>query len=222
LISSIEYINDMRYGVNAILGDGKTFKSGTLYSILDICPKLRERPKAFWKFPNVRKLFPDYLNCYSVDYFDDIKNGSIVVIEDANRVFPSRASSRSFDIQEILGLSSHKDWLFFLTLQSGSNVDQAFFRDQDVNMIYKKKNPVAIQFERPEFQSDCVQANMVIDKYSRIYKVNPLYVSYLPRFDPSALILDSPPSWYGYAQSHALSDYVVGDSLRSKSKGEVV
>lgn len=222
MTSSLDYINDMLYGVNAILGDGKTFKSGTLYSILDVCPKLRFRPKAFWKFPSVTNLFPDYLNCYSVDYFDEIENGSIVIIEDANRVFPSRASSRSSDIQEIMGLSSHKDWLFFLTLQSGSNVDQAFFRDQDVNMIYKRKNPISISFERKEFQLDCAHANIVIDRVSRTFNVNPLYVSYIPRFNPSPLILDRPPSWYGYSQSHALSDYIVGDSdSKSKPKGAV-
>lgn len=205
-MNSLDYINNMPHGVIAIVGSGKTFKSGTLYSLLEYCPEFKSRRKAFYKFPYVTKLFPKELLGYSVDDYDDVEPDSICIIEDANRIFPSRASSKSVDLQEFLGLISHKDILIMLTIQNTSNTDVAFFRDQDTVMIHKKMNTIAIQYEREEFKINCERGNYLIDQIADAQQMPVHYVSYLPRFG-EVLVLDHPPSWYGYDQSHALRDY---------------
>lgn len=65
-----------------------------------------------------------------------------------------------------MGIISHKDILLMLTLQNTSNVDLAFFRDQDVVMIHKKMHDVAVSNEREEFQLQCQMANILIDECS--------------------------------------------------------
>ena len=52
-------------------------------------------------------------------------------------------------------------------------------------------------------------------KSGTLYSLFDHYVSYLPDFD-QVLILDKPPSWYGYDQSHALRYY----KLRKEKKEE--
>lgn len=204
---TLDYIANMDHGVIVFLGSGKTFKSGTMYSLLWGLPSLRERPKAFFRFPGLEDLFPEELGAYAVEDLWEVRPGSIAVIEDANRLFPSRSSARSVDVQEWLGIISHKDILVMLTVQNTSNTDLAFFRDQDVVVVHKKMSPDGIQYERPEFQVSCQWANVLIDDYSRRYGVDWHVVSYVPRFG-SMLILDGMvPSWYGYEQSHALRDY---------------
>lgn len=203
----IEYINSMPHGIVSILGSGKTFKSGTLYSLLDYCPDLRSRPIAFYRFPNVSELFP-YENQYSVDDLDDVEPDSICIIEDANRIFPSRSSARTSDLQEWMGIISHKDILVMLTVQNSSNTDLAFFRDQDIVLIHKKMNPLAIKNEREDLQMLCQRANILIDECSEFYDISHHYISYVSTFN-CMLILDDPPAWYAFDQSHALRNYKI-------------
>lgn len=202
----LSYIDSMNHGVVPIVGSGKQFKSGTMYQLLSALPSLRNRKKAFFKFPAVRELFPSFMRGYPVDNLWDVEPDSILVIEDANRVFPSRSSSKVADLQEFLGVISHKDILIFLTVQNTSNTDMAFFRDQDILFLHKRMSPVGIQYEREELQHHCSVGNIIIENTAIKEGVNPLFVTYVPRF-ASTIILDEPPDWYGYAQSHALRDY---------------
>jgi len=208
---TLDYINNMNCGVVSIIGTGKTFKSGTLYTLLDAgySPRLSARPKAFYKFPDV-SIFPDSLLAYSVEDLDDVESGSILIIEDANRVYPSR-STRSSDLQEYLGISSHKDVLIFITVQSTANTDQCFFRDQDSVLLFKHVCVSNIAFERPEIAQFCNVANIKITKASNCLAVNPLYVTYCPRFDDT-FVMDKPPFWYGREHSHALANYKIHSS----------
>lgn len=206
MIDALSYINGMSHGVVPIVGSGKQFKSGTMYDLLSTLPSLCSRKKAFYKFPSVRELFPSFMKGYPVDNLWDVEPDSILVIEDANRVFPSRASSKATDLQEFLGVISHKDILIFLTIQNTSNTDMAFFRDQDIVFLHKRMDLVGIQYEREELQHHCSIGNIIIENTALIEGVNPLYVTYVPRF-ASTIILDNPPSWYGFIQSHALRNY---------------
>ena len=47
---TLDYLDGMGYGIVSILGSGKTFKSGTMYSLFEYVPSLRTRPKAFLRF----------------------------------------------------------------------------------------------------------------------------------------------------------------------------
>lgn len=201
---TLAYLDSMSYGVVSVLGSGKTFKSGTMYSIFDYVPSLRSRPKAFLRFSGL-DVFPDGYG-YPVDSLWDAEPGSILVIEDANRIFPSRASGRTADLQEFLGLISHKDILVFLTIQNTANTDMAFFRDQDSVLIHKRMSPAAVSYERPEIAGSCLDANAYMADFCRLTGADWHLVSYIPRFH-ECLWLSDPPSWYGWLQSHALRDY---------------
>lgn len=203
----LDYINNMKHGVIPIIGSGKTFKSGTLYSLLDACPSFADRPIAFFKFPDVDKLFP-YANQYTVEDFDDIEPDSICVIEDANRVLPSRSSFKQSTLQEYIGMISHKDILIMLTIQNSASSDLALFRDQDIVRVYKLMSADAINFERPEWRIDVAFANHFTREKCKL-GYDRYYLSYLPKF--ASFIYLKPPDWYEYKQSHALRNYKMKD-----------
>ncbi len=201
---TLEYLDTMRYGVVSVLGSGKTFKSGTMYTLFECVPSLFERPKAFLRFSGLDKFPKGY--GYRVDDVWDVVPDSILVIEDANRIFPSRQSARSADLQEFMGVISHKDILVFLTVQNTSNTDVAFFRDQDNVTIHKRMNPTSLKYERPEIAPECVEANRCMTEFCSETGADWHLVSYVPRFFET-MWLDTPPPWYGWDQSHALRNY---------------
>lgn len=212
---TLDYLQTMSYGVVSILGSGKTFKSGTMYSLFDYVPALRDRRKAFLNFSGL-DTFPAG---YGVEISSvwEAEPDSILVIEDANRLFPSRASGKSSDLQEFLGIISHKDILIFLTVQNTANTDMAFFRDQDSILIHKRMSPSAICYERPEIASSCLDANAFMGDFCSSSGVDFHLVSYVPRFQ-EILVLEDPPSWYGWEQSHALRNYLPADFERSRGR----
>lgn len=201
---TLEYLDSMDYGVVPIVGSGKTFKSGTMYSLFEYVESFRNRRKAFLKFSGL-ELFPDNYGTV-VDDVWDVEPDSILVVEDANRLFPSRSSSRSSDLQEFLGLISHKDIVVVLTIQNTANSDVAWFRDQDSVLICKRMNPSSVQFERPEIASYCADANAYMSDFCDATGADWHLVSYVPRFH-EVLHLPDVPSWYGWEQSHALRHY---------------
>ncbi len=205
---TLEHLDSMDHGVVFILGSGKTFKSGTLYSLIDYCPGLRSRKKAFLNFTGLH-LFPkDY--GYPVEDLDDVKCGSLLIMEDSNRLFDSRSSSKNAVLQKYLPLISHKDILIFLTVQNTSDMDIAFTRSQECLFIHKRMDPYGISNERPNVACQCSIANQVIDDYCSRTGHDYHLVSYVPRFR-ECLYLSSPPPWYGWEQSHALRDLKILD-----------
>lgn len=205
-MNCMEYFDSMSYGVISVLGQGKSGKSMCLYSIIDGCPSLKSRQLAFFRFPRI-DLIPKEYHAYSVDHFNDVKNGSILIIEDLNRVFPSRGSYDP-ELQEFMGIISHKDILIMTTGQNTASGDMAFYRDQDLVTIHKQMDPLGIKFERPEFRDYYEKSNDIIFDVAKKEGVHPVFVSYVPRFK-QALVLENPPDWYGYDLSHSLRDYKI-------------
>ena len=201
---TLDYLSDMSYGVVSIVGSGKTFKSGTMYSLFEYVPELRKRKKMFLHFSGL-ELFPEDYGIPISDIWD-AEPDSILIVEDANRLYPSRSSSRSSDLQEFLGIISHKDILIFLTVQNTANTDMAWFRDQDSITIYKRMYAASVIYERPEIASFAADANVYINDYCSRTGADFHLVSYVPRFN-EILYLRDPPSWYGWDQSHALRNY---------------
>ena len=215
---TLVHLNGMKYGLVNILGTGKTFKSGTLYSILEECPNLKYRKKAFLKFPDSDKLFPSDFNVYSVDDLNDVEPDSILIIEDANRVYPSR-SSKSTELQEYLGLISHKDVVIYTTIQNTSNTDLCLLgRDQDTVFIHKKMGYSNITFEREELRSSCNCANQIIESTPVGLAFNWRFISYVPRFC-ERLILNDSPEWYDDSIAKALRNYKIPSIEKAKNKG---
>jgi hypothetical protein len=206
--STLRHLNSMAYGSIPFIGMGKSGKTMAMYSCIEICPELKNRRKAFFDFPDV-SIFPSSFRAYSVNDFDDIEPDSIAIFEDANRLFASRDSknSRNMELQKFMGVISHKDILCMFTLQNTGNADQCIFRDQQVLNIHKMADTIGLLYERDEFRDYCQNANIVIPRFSLTYRRDIPFLSYIPKFSE---ILDlDPPEWYGKQQSCALRDYKI-------------
>ena len=159
---TIDYIKRMEHGIIAMVGSGKQGKSCSLHSLIDIC------------FPDRRKvilddsgadvsIFPGYTGASKVS---DIPLDSVVVIEDVNRVFHSRGSSKDPTLQKWLGVISHKGNVVCFTTQSLAGTDLEFLRSQDSVIVHKRMHHEDLNFERPEFREEQVFANDWIDSSS--------------------------------------------------------
>jgi len=206
--SVLTALDGYSYGSVPFIGKGKSFKTGTMYSIIEACPDLYSRPKAFYDFPSVN-IFPEDYQAYSVSSFDDIVPGSIAIFEDANRLFASRdgKSKANMCLQKFMGVISHKDILAMFTIQNTANVDQCIFRDQEVVNIHKMSDQIGLAYERDEFRGFCQDAISLIPMFAESVGVDWHYVSYVPSFE-EILIID-PPKWYGFKHSHALRNYKI-------------
>jgi len=210
--STMDYIDGLDAAVILIVGSGKMFKTGTMFSILNTCPTLSARLKAMYRYPvcdkALKKMFPPWADLiYSAECLDEVQPGSILILDDLSRLFGSRGSGGNKDLQENQPAISHKSILEIGTVQNLSNSDIAFFRDQDLIRIYKLMRPDAIAFERDEFAQDALTANLQITRAAdylreRGQEINPLYLSWVPTFH--RVIYIEPPAWYGRAHTHVL------------------
>ena len=152
---SIPSISEMDNGILICVGSGKQGKSCTLHSLVDIC--FRDREKYLLDTSGVDiSIFPNYGLAHTVD---DIPVGAIAIIEDVNRVFHSRGSSKDPTLQKWLGVISHKSNVVCITSQSMASTDIEFLRSQDVVMLHKRMFTEDIEFERPEFRANQFVAN---------------------------------------------------------------
>ena len=82
----------------------------------------------------------------------------------------------------------------------------AQIRQLEAPLYYWRMNPASVVFERPEIASYCADANAYMGDFCKATGADWHLVSYVPRFH-EVMYLDTPPEWYGWAQSHALRDY---------------
>jgi len=210
--TALDYLDGLDAAVILIVGSGKMFKTGTMFSLLNACPTLGNRLKALYKYPVPEKLlermFPPWKNSiYKADTLQDVLPESVLIIDDLSRMLGSRGSGANKDLQENQPEISHKSVVEIGTVQNLSNADIALFRDQDLIRIYKYSRADAISFERPEFMKDSLTANYQIARAVNVLKergqeINQLYLSWIPRFH--RLIYLDPPNWYGRAHTHVL------------------
>lgn len=196
---AVDYISQMEHGVLVVVGSGKQGKSCSLHSLIAMC--FPDRPKCIMDplFYDVR-MFPGYRHASEPG---DVRIGSVCIIEDVNRVFNSRGSSRNQLLQEWLGIISHKSILVAITTQSMAGTDMEFLRSQDAIAIHKRMHSEDIAFERPEFATNQVMANEWISRACiRHPQVEPRAWCFLPRFNECVSI--PKVNWWGYANSHML------------------
>ena len=159
---AIDYIRTMEHGIIAMVGSGKQGKSCSLHSLIGICFPNREKVILDDSGADV-SVFPDYTKASKVS---DIPLDSVVIIEDVNRVFHSRGSSRDPTLQKWLGVISHKGNVVCFTTQSLAGTDLEFLRSQDSIIVHKRMHQEDLNFERPEFRDEQVFANEWIDSAS--------------------------------------------------------
>ena len=201
---SIPSISAMDHGIMICVGSGKQGKSCTLHSLVDICFPGRKKYLLDTSRVDI-SIFPGYGLAHVVD---DIPVGAVAVIEDVNRVFHSRGSSKDPTLQKWLGVISHKSNVVCITTQSMASTDIEFLRSQDVILVQKRMFPEDIEFERPEFRPGQMIANEWIRRACSQYpEVDGRAWSFLPRFNECIAI--PPVPWWSFANSHMLREVKV-------------
>jgi len=206
-------INSLSYGHVPFGGRGKSGKTLNMHGMISFCPDLRSRPKAMFGTPDV-SIFPKDYQAYSVDSFDEVIPGSIVILDDVARLFPSR-DSKDLTLQRFMGVISHKDILVISTVQSFKNADQCLFRDQVIIPLLKVFSPFGLAFEREEFLLYCRAANSLIPEVTSLLGIDPHLLVFSPLV-PEILAI-APPVWYDFRHSHSLRNAVILDSGGKKN-----
>jgi len=201
---AVDYIRDMEHGIIIAVGSGKQGKSCSIHSLANLCWPNRG---IFLMDPLDIDigLFPGYRK---VSKPSEVPVGSVVILDDVNRVFPSRGSSKDNTLQKWLGIISHKSTVVCITTQSLADTDIGFMRSQDCIVMNKTMCDEDVMFERPEFRVDQAIANHWISEANRRNpKIDRRSWCYFPRFSECVAI----PKvwWWGYGNSHMLRDVVI-------------
>ena len=213
----LDYFDNMKYGVIFYVGSGKTFKTGTMFSVWEHpqSKKTRARLKAFYDPPiRAESFMPKHQNATSIYDLFKAPPGCILSIDDMPVTLQSRGSGLAKKPQQIQGIISQKGIRIDATLQTFASGDIAFLRDQGSESVHKWMHPNAIKFERPEFKNECMTANRKIYEVHRALRdkgirIDPLYISWVPGFN-RALILPPPP-WYNEDIAHYRKDWIPGE-----------
>lgn len=197
----VDELSTMRHGVILFLGSGKTGKSATLFSLCELFfPDRRHCLLETWEFDP--RIFPGY---DVVGDLEQIPPGSVVVIEDAARVFSSRGSASRTDLDGWLSIISHRDIVVLLSVQSTAILDLQFFRTQRVIIMHKRVWDTDLKFERPELQSLQLTANLRLAEAAVRYpSLDPRVFTYCSDTD-EVLMMPLVP-WWSDRQSHYLRD----------------
>lgn len=173
------------HGVIIVLGTGQWGKTVTVHSMIESgCFPGRDvalvnYPKAFvkkHKYPaNYRAVqWPEELTgILSVIH----PSRDVVVIDDAIFLAASRDSQTKENkgLQKMMTIASHHELFFILTIQNSSMLDISMFQSQDVYMIHKHMDIVALQNERDQQKVTQTVANIFLERKMRKFrnKVNP-------------------------------------------------
>ncbi len=198
---AVRYISSMDHGIVAFVGSGKQGKSCSLHSLIEICHP--NRPKYILdSIIDDISMFPGYTVARKPD---DVPVGSIAVIEDVNRVFNSRGSSKDSTLQKWLGVISHKSNIVCITTQSMASTDLEFFRSQDCIIVHKRMFDEDIAFERSEFRANQMSANEWISRsVLRHPGTDPRAWCFFPRFNECISV--PKVGWWSAANSHMLRE----------------
>lgn len=199
---ALEYISNMNHGVIIAVGSGKQGKSCTLHSVLGVTHPMR--PVCILDSMDYDiGMFPK--NYRLVHNPDHVAPGSICIIEDVNRMFHSRGSSKDATLQKWLGVISHKDILLAITTQSMAATDIEFLRSQDSVVLHKYMHEEDLNYERPEFRDHQAVADDWIMS-ARVLRpdLHPNSWTFFPRFAECVSVQAAP--WWGYEHSHMLRE----------------
>ena len=201
---AVDYISAMEHGVIIAVGSGKQGKSCSLHSLLAYCHP--DRPKYLLDTLSFDvSVFPGYS---LVSETKDIPVGSVVVVEDVNRIFQSRGSAKRGDLQGWLSIISHKSIIIAITTQNLADTDIAFLRSQDAIVMNKWMHQEDLSFERPEFRFQQAAANHAIDVSNAMHPdIDRRAWCYFPRFEECVAI--PKVDWWSYSNSHMFRDVVV-------------
>jgi hypothetical protein len=200
-MNPLEELSRMEHGLLITIGSGKQGKSCALHTIVWLC--WPDRP--VYLLDNMQydiSMFPGYR---LVNDPDAIPPGSIVVIEDVNRVFHSRGSGKDATLQRWLGVISHKSIIVCISTQNMAGTDVEFLRSQDAVMLLKYMHWEDLEYERPELRMNQAFANTWIEKMTELRpEIDRKAWSFFPRWNKLVALPMVP--WWSYANSHMLRE----------------
>ena len=201
---AIDYIKSMEHGIIIAVGSGKQGKSSSLHSLIAYC--WPDRPVFMLDTLEYDvSIFPGYS---LVSKTSDIPIGAVVVVEDVNRLFQSRGSSKRTDLQGWLSIISHKSITVCITTQNLADTDIAFLRSQDAVIFHKMMHQEDLNFERPEFRMNQAMANYWIERFNNAYPlIDRRAWCFFPRF--SECIAVPKVSWWTYQNSHMFREVTI-------------
>lgn len=171
-------LESARHGVILLIGTGqmgKTVAANTLANLPPLCDRdvaLVNYPKEF-----VRDHYPKrYRAIRWPEEITDIPriihhSRDVVLIDDAAWLTGARdsATRENRDIQKVVTVASHMEIFIIVTIQSTSLLDIAMMQSQEVIMLHKQMDGVALSFEREEFRAQQVLANQTISQMRRAH-----------------------------------------------------
>ena len=203
---TVQILLELMHGVIILVGSGKTGKSCGGHAIAELF--WPDRPKYVIDPEQLDlSMFPE--GYHYANNTTDIPPGSIIFIEDVNRVFNSRSSGFKSSLQKWLATISHKDYIIILTTQSYADTDMAFGRSQNTIYLHKYMWEDDIGFERDELKIQQVAANEAIETYAYEHPdVDFRAIVYCARYG-DLLLLPVPEWWKDGVHSHIFREVAV-------------
>jgi hypothetical protein len=190
----------MRHGVVVIVGSGKTGKSALAFAVAELWPA---RPRYLLELYRFDVAFEGFEAVSSVR---SVPPGSVVVIEDAARLFAARGSASRDRLAGWLSLISHRDIVVVITVQSTAILDLDFFRTQRVVMLHKIVWDVDLLYERDQMRELQLAANLRLrEAMGRMPAADPRAFTYASERD-EVVLFDPPGWWIDGIHSHYLRD----------------
>jgi len=106
------------------------------------------------------------------DLYKIIKPGEdFIILDDAIFMASSRdtQTKENKEIQKFMTILSHNDLFAGISIQNTSLLDFSMMQSQDVHVLHKFMDPVALQFERPSMKLKQTVANAMLVHYWKRY-----------------------------------------------------
>ncbi len=196
-----------KHGVILVLGTGQWGKTVTVHSLI-ASGVFGDRNIALVNYPTDFVESHAYPKNYrSVSWPEDLSKISdiihpsrdVVVIDDAIFIAGARdfSTRENRGLQKMMTISSHHELFFILTIQNTSMLDISMFQSQDVYMIHKHMDIIALQNERDQQVVSQTIANCVLTKYMRSHKkaIHPKAWGYCST-TKEIISFEIPPWWH--------------------------
>lgn len=168
------------HGVIIVVGTGQWGKTATVHSLID-SGAFPGRNVALVKYSQEfikAHSYPD--NYRAVPWPDDISDilgilhpsRDVVVVDDSIFIAGARDSGtrENKGLQKLMTIISHNELFVILTIQNTSMLDISMFQSQDVYMLHKNMDIVAIEQERDQQKISQTIANLYLQRKMKDYK----------------------------------------------------
>lgn len=194
-----------RHGVIILLGTGQWGKTVSVHSLI-ASGVFQGRDVALVNYPPsflTQYAYPPNYRAIKWGTLEDVPkiiqpSRDIVVFDDAIFFAGARdhATRENKDLQKLLTISSHHELIIIVTIQNTSLLDFALLQSQDVYLLHKKMDILALEFERPAIKTRQIIANSLLSRYMSEYRsVHPKAWTYCSTTH-EMFTMTMPPWWH--------------------------